>query len=578
MTFSQTLQEYVRMLDCTAAELSEASGLSKSMISRYLSGERVPANQGRSLHALSAGISQLSQRGGETGVEEESVYRRLSQTLTGIDIDYDIFIDNLTRLMDALELGNSELARALNFDPSYISRILSRRRRPGDLPRFLMDISRFIARRCADGEDRSRIAALTGCTLEEAAQPEECARAVSLYLGSAQQQHRDPVEGFLSSLDSFDLDEYIRAVHFDQMKVPSSPFQLPRSKSYIGLEEIRESELDFLRLTVHSRSREDVFFYSEMPLEQISKDKEFIRKWMYGVAMLLKKGLRLQVIHDVSRPFGEMMMGLEAWIPLYMTGQISPHYFKGRRSDIFLHHLKVSGAGALYGEAVAGHYAQGRYYLTNNREELQYYRSEADMLLKKALPLMQIYTVQQRRRFQQHRAQWARQGSRRMICSAIPLFCVQEDTLQALLERHQLPTDAAGEILDYASSAREEMTDLLSQSRVELELPLLEREEYDEHPMGLCLSELFSPYDVVCTYEEYQTLLREAEAFAAQHPSLILRPDTAAAFRNVNITVVENDLAVVSKSKSPTIHFVIRHPRMVEAMAHFVPPVGEEEE
>jgi hypothetical protein len=40
--------------------------------------------------------------------------------------------------------------------------------------------------------------------------------------------------------------------------------------------------------------------------------------------MLMKKGIRLEVIHDLDRPFEEMMYGLESWIPLYMTGQVSP--------------------------------------------------------------------------------------------------------------------------------------------------------------------------------------------------------------------------------------------------------------
>ena len=47
---------------------------------------------------------------------------------------------------------------------------------------------------------------------------------------------------------------------------------------------------------------------------------------MTGLALLMKKGIRLEVIHDLDRPFEEMMYGLESWIPLYMTGQVSPYY------------------------------------------------------------------------------------------------------------------------------------------------------------------------------------------------------------------------------------------------------------
>ena len=54
------------------------------------------------------------------------------------------------------------------------------------------------------------------------------------------------VEKFLTNLNEFDLNEYIKAIHFDEMKVPSVPFQLSTSKkAYYGLKEMMNSELVF---------------------------------------------------------------------------------------------------------------------------------------------------------------------------------------------------------------------------------------------------------------------------------------------------------------------------------------------
>ncbi len=82
--------------------------------------------------------------------------------------------------------------------------------------------------------------------------------------------------------------------------------------------------------------------YSDMPMKEMAKDPEFPKKWMFGMAMMLKKGLHLHQIHNLDRSFDEMMLGLESWIPMYMTGQISPYYFKNAPNDVFLHFLKVS--------------------------------------------------------------------------------------------------------------------------------------------------------------------------------------------------------------------------------------------
>ena len=152
-----------------------------------------------------------------------------------------------------------------------------------------------------------------------------------------------------------------------------------------------DSELDFMKAAVLSRSTEPVFLYSNMPMTEMAQDPEFPKKWMFGMALLLKKGLRLQIIHNIDRNLPEMMLGLESFIPMYMTGQIEPYYFKAPQGGVFLHFLRVSGTAALTGEAVSGHHSEGRYYLTNNRAEVAYYRRRADALLENAKPLMEIY-------------------------------------------------------------------------------------------------------------------------------------------------------------------------------------------
>ena len=59
------------------------------------------------------------------------------------------------------------------------------------------------------------------------------------------------------------------------------------------------------------------------------------------IAMCLKKGLHLNIIHNLDRPFNEMMLGLESWIPIYMTGQVSPFYYKNNNTNIY-HHFNMS--------------------------------------------------------------------------------------------------------------------------------------------------------------------------------------------------------------------------------------------
>lgn len=140
--------------------------------------------------------------------------------------------------------------------------------------------------------------------------------------------NKNYINDFLTNLDKFDLNDYIKAIKFDELKVPSLPFYIVKSKNYYGIEEMKKGELDFFKATVLSKSMEDVFMCSDMPMEDMTKDLDFGKKWMFAIAMSLKKGLHLNIIHNLDRPFNEMMLGLESWIPIYMTGQISPYYLK----------------------------------------------------------------------------------------------------------------------------------------------------------------------------------------------------------------------------------------------------------
>ena len=109
-----------------------------------------------------------------------------------------------------------------------------------------------------------------------------------------------------------------------------------------------------------------------------------------------------------------------------------------------------------------------------------------------------------------------------------------------------------------------------------MELLRLTREAFALFPVTLSLSGLFSEQDIPYTYEEYLAHLEQTERFAAEHPRCRLELTGSGTFRNLQINMHQGQWAMVSKEKSPAIHFVIRHPKLRGAIESFVPPVVEE--
>ena len=85
---------------------------------------------------------------------------------------------------------------------------------------------------------------------------------------------------------------------------------------------------------------------------------------------------------------------------------------------------------------------------------------------------------------------------------------------------------------------------------------------------------MFYETDVFYTYEEYREHLRQTLAWE-NGETIRVQLRKFQTFRNIQIVVNSGKWAMVSKSKAPAIHFVMWHPKMVEAIERFTPLIVE---
>lgn len=576
MTFNEKLTEYMDTLDCTAKMLSESSGLSAATLSRYRSGERIPDAGSENLSCLVKGIVQLAEKKEISGLTIQTVTDDFAPYVKNKNTGMENLQKNLDTLFTVLSINISGLARSLNYDASYISRIRNGQRQPANPQQLITGISHFVVRHYQEDSQKSLIAEILGCSPEDLANPGNYQTILCNWLANGTNHSKDQITSFLEKLDEFNLDEYICAIHFDELKVPSVPFQLPTSKNYFGLQEMMDSELAFLKATVLSKSMEPVTMYSDMPISEMAKDPEFPKKWMFGMGMMIKKGLHLNQIHNIDRSFDEMMLGLESWIPMYMSGQISPYYLKNTQGTVFSNLLKVSGSAALTGEAINGYHAEGRYYLTNNKNEVAYYKKRAERLLSKAAPLMEIYRADRAQAYNFFlNEDTKKEGARYYILSALSLHTLSEDLLDRILCHNQIPQVEQEQIRQYISDQKAMANIILSHSSITEEIPVLSRAEFEQSPMVLPLSGLFYEKEILYRWEDYTEHLQLVHEYRKHNSNYHIVENTASAFRNVQIYIHEGKWVLVSKNKTPAIHFLIRHPKMRHAFENMVIPIRD---
>ena len=579
MKFSEILNNYIEQLDCKAKDICEKSDISAATLSRYRSGERLPDPNSETLKRLCAAISEIARERCVGGICEEQILEEFSNTEDFESLDTKQLFENFDMLVNVLNININKLCRYINYDVSTVFRFRNGTRKPAEPKKFAFAVAGYIVREFDSAKDISVLSKLLVCSEEEIADNSIRFDRLTNWMLSEKTENKTSVSSFLNKLNEFNLNEYIKSIHFDELKVPSVPFQIPNSKTYFGLTEMMESELDFLKATVLSKSMEPVTMYSDMPMSEMAKDPEFPKKWMFGMAMMLKKGLHLNQIHNIDRSFDEMMLGLESWIPMYMTGQISPYYLKNVQNNVFLHFLKVSGAAALSGEAINGYHKDGKYYLTKSKKEIEYYSKRAQELLSCASPLMHIYRSDKANELNTFLiADAEKLGKRRSILSTLPIYTISDELLNKILIRHKITDVERQTILDFATAKRKRIERILEKNYIEDEVSVLTEVDFTCNPLPLDLSGAFCEKDVFYTYEEYHEHLKSTEKFAETHPNYTLKKPSSQAFRNLQIIIHEGKWAMISKSKAPSIHFVIYHPKLLNAIENFIPPVVDNEE
>ena len=127
--------------------------------------------------------------------------------------------------------------------------------------------------------------------------------------------------------------------------------------------------------------------------------------------------------------------------------------------------------------------------------------------------------------------------------------------------------------LAYAATRRSQALEILQSSTITDEIPCPDEAEFREHPLQLALSGLFCETNLVYTLEEYAEHLQLTKAFATEHANYSAVRARDNAFANIQILVYENSFVMISKNTAPTVHFVIRHPVLRNALENLEFPV-----
>ena len=575
MTFSEKMNEYIELIGCSAKELSDASLISPAVISRYRNGERIPKYPSEQFNALVAGIYILS-KDKNIDLKQDVIKEDLLETLGVSDIDFETFRENFNVLISTLNINVAELARYIGYDSSYLSKIRSGSRKPQNIGDFISAICKYVSINYSDSTNTQKIAYMideNSSTLNN----EELVNSLSHWLSKVDAiEYSSPTESFLSKLDEFDLNEYIKAIHFDTLKVPTIPVSLPKSKSYFGLNGFKDSQIDTIKAIALSKSHNDLYFYSNMSMVEASKDMDFTKKFMFGLAACMKKGIHINIIHNLDRPFKELMLGLEGWLPLYMTGLITPHYLKNNANDLFSHLTCTNGNVSLNGYYATGNINNAVFYMTNKKEEISNYVENTKTVWKKSMPLMDIYNAERKADFAKLFEKYKKIKEDRLnIFATLPFYTMSEKLLDKILSRNNIDEIDKNMISSHLKEEKERIISILKDCSFNDEITIVSKDEFEKAPVSLSLSYIFYDKKIQYSYEEYLEHIEDIKRFAKENANYTFKESNRSPFKNINLSIISSKCVIISKENAPSIHFVIYHPKLVDAIEKIEIPLED---
>ena len=292
-------------------------------------------------------------------------------------------------LMDLTQTKNSVLGRALNFDPSYISRIRSGKR---GLPKgqpFLEPASFYFAH--AIREDYQKEAAAKELHLATSWPQEEkdVAQLILTWLSGRFQtpQNELRMEDVLAALK----------LSFAETSAPDARYIPGKGNTiatqvFFGNAGKRDAVITFLEDLVQTGRAHTLLLFSDEDMFWLYEDKTFVRTWMLLMRQLIGQGSRIRIIHSIGRSAGDMWEAVRSWMPLYATGAVEPWYCPRLRDGIFRRtEFIAQDHSAVFGSSVPGQASDSINVLIRSREAAESMQQEFEAFQALCKPLMDIF-------------------------------------------------------------------------------------------------------------------------------------------------------------------------------------------
>ncbi|MEA4833148.1 MAG: helix-turn-helix transcriptional regulator [Oscillospiraceae bacterium] len=599
--FSEKINILITRLLATNADIAKYAGFSASNISRFRTGARIPKPGSTPVRKFIEGVYTYADNRnalpllcsvfGENPLESSqqiktALYDWLfsdcicSKTTEKEKVvlfrpaPFRFFGDKLNAVMNMLGLSNIRLSRAVNIDPSHISRFRNGVRTPKSNMRLINFICDYLLERIKEQHEINGLAKLMNVSpslLEDDDYRMIAFREWLCDFGKSGDE--SAVDRLLESIDSFTPDIKIPLPDFDA--VASREILNDSRVFYSGIAGLRFAIIRFLGSIVKMGARE-LWLYSDQNIKWMTGDSGFRLKWFTLMSECVRRGIKIKIIHNIDRDIAEMISAIESWMPLYMSGIIEPYVCKRSADGRFSHTIFLCPDMACIEAChVKGFEGNGLYNYYTDHSHLELLKKEYLGLLAMCEPLIKIYTENDWSNFLLGSNDLSPNGGVTSLLNSLSIGSMPESLLLSMLKRVKLGENETNQIMSFWNYRKKFYDDALLNGYIYEFIPTASDEQLLSENAPLNLGSIMVGLEIYYTAEEYAQHIKNIITLLDEHTNyrFYLLPEMP--FSNMQI-IINNGYVIVMKSNTPRFAFTFTHPLMIGAFNEYMNRLKEQ--
>jgi len=487
------------------------------------------------------------------------------------------FSEKINLLMKMANTTNTKLANALGIDPSLVSRWRTGAREPSDDSRYIQLIGIYFATQARQDFQRVALLELTGHQMEDKNVSETLiAEYLTRWLMG---ESKISVKSIQVLLDSIGTAGSISHA-IQEVSIPAEPMGEPvHTLSFSGINGMRSAVIKLLiqAMSTPEKGRK-LYLYSDESMDWIIENPEFLKQWVFLMSTCIRRGMRIEVIHTLSRDSNELAIAVQRWLPFYMTGAIVSYYYPHKRDDMFKHtSFTLEGCCTVFSTSVRG----------QNRDTVQYVYSQDAAIVAGAQegflrqlalckPLVRTFIGKETRRYvDETLTLFSGTSTNGVGLQGLMLSAMQPALLEKMLRRNAAEESLIQELVAQQEKRIDTMKAHLKDKTFQMVISLPRITDVLKGKVVAIIPELLLQHPVSYLPMEFHEHLRGIIELLEEFEllDLVIIPNKHM-LHNVQIFAMQNSGMLVLKHNDPKFVFISEQKDLISAMIGYIRQVA----